>query len=110
MASYDAYGQIAEAIRSTTTGGVTTTDSYLYSLVGSGVNADQRASALFRRTIDGGTTWDELRRVLYGYYTGASGEFGELGDLMTLEEQVKNGSGTWVTLKTQYFRYYRVGG
>ncbi|HYE21097.1 MAG TPA: RHS repeat-associated core domain-containing protein [Tepidisphaeraceae bacterium] len=98
-----------EVVRSTTTGGVTTTDSYLFEQVSAGVNAGLRGSCTLRRTTNGGSTWTELRRTRYSYYEGGSGEYGELGDLQTVEEQVKDGSGAWVTLHTHYFRYYKQG-
>src|SRR5260221_4250950 len=62
-----------------------------------------------RRTTNGGSTWTEIRRVVYTYYTGATGEFGNAGDLQLAEEQIKDGSGTWTTISTHYYRYYKPG-
>ena len=104
-----AYNSVEEIYHSTTTGGVTTTDSYLTAFVSSGVNTGLRSSAILRRTTDGGSHWTELRKTVFEYYTGAGGDFGNAGDLKTRAEQIKDGSGNWVTLRTYYFRYYKAG-
>jgi RHS repeat-associated protein len=95
-----AQGRTAEVQRTTTSGGTTVTESYLYTYVASGVNAGQVASAVLRRQVNGGA-WGTVRQALYSYYDGTQAG-GNLGDLKSVA--VQDGSGD--TLDTSYYRYY----
>ena len=104
--SHDSEGHLTEIRGSTTTGGTTAIDSYVYAYYSSGTGSDGRIESItFRRSTDGGSTFTTIRTVNYAYYDGSgTGEnaFGTAGDLKTAI--VKDGSGT--TLDTSYYRYY----
>jgi RHS repeat-associated protein len=93
-------GKIAEVQRSTTVNGTTTTESFLYSFVGSGVNAGLVANLTLRRQVNGGS-WETVRQANYTYYDGTQ-QYGNAGDLETVSIQDANGN----ILDTTYYRYY----
>jgi RHS repeat-associated protein len=93
-------GKQQEVQRSTTSGGTTVTESYLYAYVASGGNAGLVQSETLRRQVNGGA-WATVRQVQYAYYDGVEAH-GNLGDLKTVS--VQDGAGT--TLDTTYYRYY----
>ncbi len=93
-------GKPTEFQRSTTSGGVTTTESYVYAYVISGVNAGLLSNVTLRQQVNGGS-WSTVRQVAYAYYDGTT-SFGNAGDLMTAT--VEDGSNT--VLDTDYYRYY----
>ena len=86
--------------RSNTTGSTTTTESYLYTYVSSGVNTGLIANVTLRRQINGGS-WSTVRQVVYTYYDGSQAH-GNAGDLEMAN--VEDGSGN--ILDTEYYRYY----
>jgi RHS repeat-associated protein len=93
-------GKIAEVQRSTTVNGTTTTESFLYSYVRSGVNAGLVASLTLRRQVNGGP-WSTVRQASYTYYDGTQ-PYGNAGDLQTASIEDANGN----ILDTTYYRYY----
>jgi hypothetical protein len=105
VSSYTSDGHIAEMQRSETSGGNTTTESYLYSYLPTGnANAGLLGNVTLRRQINGGA-WTTVRQVQYAYYDGTQQYGGNLGDLMTAT--VEDGSGN--VLSTSYYRYYTAG-
>jgi RHS repeat-associated protein len=94
-------GQITEYQRSTTVNGTTTTESFLYTFVSTGVNAGLVASLTLRRSTDGGNTWSVVRQAAYVYYDGTQ-SYGNAGDLQTVTILDANNN----VLDTTYFRYY----
>jgi RHS repeat-associated protein len=97
-------GKPVEVQRSTTSGGVTTTESYLYGYIdpNASVNAGLLANVTLRRQVNGGA-WSTVRQVAYTYYDGTSTDtHGNIGDLRLAT--VSDGSGT--VLETSYYRYY----
>ncbi len=97
--SRTADGKPAELQRSTTVGGVTTTESMQYSYLTAGTNAGLMDKVILRRQVNGGA-WAIVRQEEYTYYeTEANGSPGDL-KLAVL----KDGAGT--VLDTLYFRYY----
>ena len=96
-------GQISEIQRSTTVGGVTTTESFLFTFITSGTNTGLVQNVTLRRQVGGGS-WTTVRQAVYTYYDGTQ-SYGNAGDL--LSEQIKDASGN--TLDTTYFRYYQAG-
>jgi YD repeat-containing protein len=96
-------GKPTEVQRSNTSGGVTTTESYLYTYLSSGANAGRLANVTLRRQVNGGA-WSTVRQTDYTYYDGVMAN-GTLGDLKTAV--VKDAAGN--ALDTQYYRYYTAG-
>jgi hypothetical protein len=99
-------GDILEVQRSSTIGGTTTTESFLYSFLTSGANYGHLDNVLLRRQINGGA-WTNVRRAQYAYY-GDGENFGTINDLKTVTRQTWDGS-NWVALGTSYYRYYKSG-
>jgi len=93
-------GTPAEVQRSNTTGGTTTTESFLYTYVSSGGNAGLISNVTLRRQVNGGA-WSTVRQVVYTYYDGIAA-YGNIGDLQLAN--VEDGSGN--VLATEYYRYY----
>jgi YD repeat-containing protein len=93
-------GQIAQVQRSTTTGGNTVTESWLYSYITSGVNTGLLQNVTLERQTNSGPI-DVVRQVVYTYYDGTQAH-GLPGDLMLA--QVENAAGQ--VIDTSYFRYY----
>jgi RHS repeat-associated protein len=100
VTAHTASGAVAEVQRSVTVGGTTTTESFLYSYISSGVNSGLLQSVVLRRQVNGGA-WTVVRQVQYAYYDGTQ-SYGNAGDLMTAT--VQDGSGN--TIDTSYYRYY----
>jgi RHS repeat-associated protein len=101
--SWTAAGAPAELQHSTTSGGVTTTESLLYTYIASGANAGQLANATLRRQVNGGA-WGVVRQVDYTYYD-AGDPNGNAVDLKTAN--IKDAGGN--VLETKYYRYYTSG-
>jgi len=99
VASYTAAGRIAEIQRSTTLGGVTTTESFLYAYNGDG----QAASLTLRSQVEGGA-WNPIRNVVYEYYSGGE-SYGSQGDLKRARTQAPQNGG-WADIQIYYYRYY----
>src|SRR5208283_44868 len=99
VTAYTSDGQIAEVQRSTTAGGSTITESYLYSYITSGVNSGLLSNVTLRREENGGP-WGIVRQVAYNYYDGSQ-PYGNVGDLMTATIEDANGN----ALDTDYYRY-----
>jgi RHS repeat-associated protein len=100
VTSYTPSGQIAEVQRSTSAGGKTITESWLYSYITSGVNTGLLQNVTLERQTSGGPV-DVVRQAVYTYYDGTQ-SFGLPGDLMLA--QVENASGQ--VIDTSYYRYY----
>jgi hypothetical protein len=75
VTSYTGAGLPAEVQRSSTIGGTTVTESYLYTYNAS----NQITSAVLRRQSTGGS-WTTIRQTVYTYYTNTSNH-GLAGDL-----------------------------
>jgi RHS repeat-associated protein len=90
-----------EVQRSSTIGGTTVVESYLYSYNASNL----MTSAVFRRGSSTTGPWTTVRQVVYSYYSATS-NYGNAGDLMTAS--VQDASGT--TLGVTYYRYYTSSG
>jgi RHS repeat-associated protein len=101
VTSYASNGSIAEMQRSATSNGTTTTESWLYNYLSSGVNAGLISSVILRTQVNGGS-WSTLRQVQYAYYDGTQTYGGNVGDLMTatVEDASSN------VLDASYYRYY----
>jgi hypothetical protein len=85
-------GQVGEVQRSTTVGGTTYTESYLYSYLSSpDPNAGKVSSVVERRKFGSGS-WTTVRQVQYAYY-GSSESHGNKGDLKTATIQDGSGKG-----------------
>ncbi|HEX7375606.1 MAG TPA: RHS repeat-associated core domain-containing protein [Pirellulales bacterium] len=95
--------QIGELQRSSTAGGVTTIESFLYTYSGFDIS-----SLLWRRSTDGGATWTPVRQVLYTYY-GVLSTNGSPGDLESATVQTWDGS-AWQTIDNHYYRYWTYSG
>jgi len=102
VTSYTTDGHIGEIQRSTTLGGVTTTESFLYAY-----NSDGQATSLTLRSQVNGGTWNPIRNVVYEYYAGGE-SYGSPGDLKRARIQVPQGGG-WVDIQIHYYRYYLSG-
>ncbi len=100
VVSWASNGAPAEVRR--TVGG--TTESWVYSYGTSAVTANLTTSVVSRRSLDGGTTWQGVQAVEYGYY-GAGNANGNLNDLRAVTTRVGGLTGTVVN--TSYYRYYR---
>ena len=100
VTAVDSSGQIAEIQRSGTTNGMTSTESFLYSYITSGVNAGLLQNVTLRRQVNGGA-WTTIRQAVYTYYDGTQ-PYGNAGDLQT--EQIEDAAGH--VLDTTYYRYY----
>ncbi len=101
--SRNAEGKPTEVQRTSTIGGTTTTESFVYAYLTSGNNAGRVSNATLRRQINAGA-WTTVRQVDYTYYDlGQS--FGNLGDLKTAV--IKDAAGA--VLDTTYHRYYTSG-
>src|SRR5262249_4569675 len=96
-------GKPAEVQRSVTVGSTTTTESYLYTYLSSGVNIGRLSNVTLRRQVNGGS-WTTVRQTDYTYHDGIVAS-GTAGDLKTAV--VKDGAGN--TLDTKYYRYYVAG-
>jgi RHS repeat-associated protein len=100
VTSLTADGKPAEVQWSTTVGGSTYTESYLYSYLASGPNAGLLATVTLRRQVNGGA-WTVVRQAAYAYYDGVQ-LYGNAGDLQTAT--IKDAAGN--ALDTKYYRYY----
>jgi hypothetical protein len=103
VTSDNADGQIAEVQRSSTTNGVTTTESFVYTY-GADTNSlgDSVVQNVELRRQVGSGNWIPIRQAVFTYY-GDTSSYGNPGDLET--EQIKDGNGH--VLDTSYFRYYQ---
>jgi len=81
----------------------TTVESWVYAYGTTTITANLTTSVLFRRSLDGGTTWQSVQAVEYGYY-GQGNANGNLNDLRSVV--VHTGGLTGPTVKTSYYRYY----
>jgi YD repeat-containing protein len=102
--SYTSDGHVAEMQRSATSNGTTTTESWLYSYLSTGVNAGLMSGVTLRTQVNGGA-WTTIRQVQYAYYDGTQTYGGNTGDLMTAT--VLDGNNN--VLSTSYYRYYMPG-
>jgi RHS repeat-associated protein len=100
VTSYTPSGQISEVQRSTSAGGNTITESWLYSYITSGVNTGLLQNVTLERQTSGGPV-DVVRQAVYSYYDGTQ-SYGLPGDLMLA--QVENAAGQ--VIDTSYYRYY----
>jgi hypothetical protein len=92
-----------EVQRSSTVGGTTITESYLYTYNSGGVNDGTIASVTLRRKVNNGS-WTPIRRVDYAYY-GELEAHGNAQDLKTATIKDLTVAGEPV-IDTQYYRYY----
>jgi RHS repeat-associated protein len=99
VTSWTSLGEPAAVQRSTTSGGTTVTEQYLYSYGTGGATAGLLLGETLQRQTGGGS-WSVVRQVAYAYYDGTTGN-GNLGDLELA--QVEDGSGN--VLDTSYYRY-----
>jgi YD repeat-containing protein len=93
--TYNSSGQLTSVQRSDGT----TTETFAYTYLSSGINAGLMSSCALQRTIGGVTT--TVRQVVYSYYDGTQ-PYGNPGELEL--EQVEDGSNN--VLDTTYYRYY----
>ncbi|HLJ96277.1 MAG TPA: SBBP repeat-containing protein, partial [Gemmataceae bacterium] len=102
VVSHTSDGKVIEVQRSNTTGGTTIIESYLYSYLTSGADANLLQNVTLRRQVNGGN-WATVRQVGYTYYgDGTSSDtHGNVGDLRTAT--ITDGTNT---LDTKYYRYY----
>jgi len=89
--------------RTTTAGGNTTVESYVYNYQLPASANPLLSSVTLRRSVNGGA-WSNVQQVLYTYY--ADGDpHGGLNDLETAVTQVWENT-AWLTTKTCYYRYW----
>ena len=93
-------GEVAEVTRTSTTGSITVTESFLYDYIASGVNQGLISSVTLRRQTNGGS-WSTVRQVQYDYYDGTDSN-GNVGDLETAKIEDANGN----LIDEDYYRYY----
>ncbi|GIX04973.1 MAG: hypothetical protein KatS3mg114_0842 [Planctomycetaceae bacterium] len=99
--------KIVELQRSVTTGGVTSTESFLYEYITSGELSGHIESCTVRKRASSGDPWENVTRVGYSYY-GSSDPSGSLADLRTATRQTWQNS-AWIDTATDYYRYYKAG-
>jgi len=100
VTSVNGDGKPLDVQRTSTTGGTTTTESYLYAYIASGTNAGKIESVTLRRQIGAGS-WTTVRKSEYEYFgTGSSN--GTSGDVKTVV--IKDGSSS--VLDNSYYRYF----
>lgn len=106
--AHDADGALTEVRRSATTGGVTTTEAYVYTYItGPGADRGLLGSVVLRRSTNG-TTFTPVRQAEYAYYDGSyTGDdaYGNAGDLKTATVEDESGN----PLDVRYYRYYVPG-
>jgi len=85
-------------------GSNTVTESFLYDYVSTGPNQGMLERVTLRQSTDGGTSWTDLRKAEYTYYSNSS--HGSLGDLETARRYEWDGT-TWQPLNVRYYRYYK---
>jgi RHS repeat-associated protein len=93
-------GRPARVQRSSTSGGHTVTESWVYGYVPDGVNAGLLQNVTLERQTDGGPQ-NVVRQVAYTYYDGTQ-PYGNPGDLMLAQVEDANGA----VLDTSYYRFY----
>jgi RHS repeat-associated protein len=94
-------GKPADIQRTSTAGGVTTTESYQYAYIASGTNAGKIDTITLRRQVGTGGSWTTVRTVTFTYHDG-TGSGGTAGDLHTAVE--KDAAGNVIT--NWWYRYY----
>ena len=88
--------------------GTTVTDSLVYAYVGSGASAKIQTVTWSRQTtVSGAST--PMQRALSAYWTGGSGQPGNLNDLQSVSQQLPDGSGGWNTVAVDFYWYYITG-
>ncbi len=92
-----------EVQRTTTAGGSTTVESFLYTYVDATQPYPVLSSVLLRRQVNGGA-WTNVTQALYSYY-GCDEPYGATNDLKTVSTQTWEQS-AWVSTGTTYYRYY----
>ncbi|MCL2744619.1 MAG: hypothetical protein FWE67_12275, partial [Planctomycetaceae bacterium] len=104
---YNADKTLCKMERTFTENGLSIREELLYSYVHCSDNYTRISALVLRRSEDGGTTWNEIKRIEYTYYAG--NEFhGSEGDLKFAVSKIKDG-GNWVEEGTHYYRYYKEG-
>ncbi len=99
--------KIVELQRSVTTGGVTSTESFLYGYITSGELSGHIESCTVRKRASSGDPWENVTRVVYSYY-GSGDPSGSLADLRTATRQTWQNS-AWIDTATDYYRYHKAG-
>jgi len=102
VVAYTASGRIAEVRRSTS--GATEAFTYTYA---TGTDGVERLQEVALRRQPEGNDWEDVVRVAYAYYDGAT-PHGSLGDLKLATRRVYD-AGTWIDSETRYYRYYKSG-
>ncbi|MDY3558363.1 RHS repeat-associated core domain-containing protein [Gemmata sp. JC673] len=101
VTSRDTTGRPLEIQSAQTVGGVTTTESYVYTYLGSGnPNAGKLDTVTLRQKVGVGA-WSTVRQVSYAYY-GSGDANGNLGDLKRLTVSDPTGA----VIDQRYYRYY----
>lgn len=106
VTSYTDLGRIGEVRRSYTSGGDTTTESFLYSYYTTCEHRGRLQTVTVRRQVNSGS-WSEVARAEFEYY-GEDDGVECPGDLKSASAQVLDGS-TWKSTGTDFFRYYQCG-
>jgi RHS repeat-associated protein len=97
---YATDGQVEEIQSSSTVGGTTIIDSFLYTYSASGANVGMLDQVELRRKVGAGS-WGTVRKVEYAYYGGGD-THGNVGDLKT--STIKDAANN--VIDTTYYRYY----
>jgi len=92
-----------EVERTYTVGGVTTTESFLYTYQDPTRPYPLLSGVLLRRQVGSGA-WSNVSQALYTYY-GSGDAHGGLNDLQTVQTQVWQ-NGAWATTGTTLYRYW----
>jgi RHS repeat-associated protein len=92
-----------EVHRSSSVGGNTTVESFLYTYQDPTQTYPLLSSVLLRRQVNGGA-WSNVLQALYSYY-GSGDPHGNVNDLKTVQTQSWSGS-AWAGTGTTYYRYY----
>ncbi|MEZ6099347.1 MAG: hypothetical protein R3E01_10270 [Pirellulaceae bacterium] len=99
--TYNTDGKIEEVTR--TSG--STTESFLYTYLGSTDDNEGELEEVLCRRKEGAGSWENVARCQYSYYDGTTSH-GNLGDLEFATRQEWTGS-AWGTERYTYYRYYK---
>jgi RHS repeat-associated protein len=108
VVSHTPDGKVKEVQRSVVNGGLSVTESYLYSYLAMGdPNVGLLSNVTLRRGPSSTGPWTTVRQADYQYYDGTQ-PYGNLGDLKTAT--IKDGASPLPNvLDSKYYRYYQHG-
>ncbi|MCG8649969.1 MAG: hypothetical protein MI861_09050, partial [Pirellulales bacterium] len=81
--------------------------SMLYSFYPAGAHTGRVQYATLRKSTDSGSSWNQIRRAQYDYYSGGETN-GSANDLKRVTVQYRQG-GNWLDAAKSYYRWYKQG-